>query len=408
MQNEENCKVTVIVPVYRVEKYIDRCIKSLLQQTLFEIEILCICEKEDTSYNKLLAYAKKDTRLTVIEKKNTGVSSARNVGIRVARGKYIAFVDADDWIERYALQLLYAVAEQNTAQITVYGIWPAAEPDGNRRGIFDCTPARNVRYHNNGMKALFYEQGSRPYIGNKFYNREFVVQNDFYFDESIDIGEDHLLQFQVFGKAENICFFREKLYHYDMRRTNSAMNVCQQQEVEEKNFRLLEMIMQQKRIHYKELYNREYTAWILQDYGWLVNQREAVSSANRKNKILRIREFFQELSAAQYISELPIEYQYLYERFMLWKDFMQSGGYIRMPYWEFDAYMERQAAGFYEMFSVSKGLTDRLRRVHELVVFHEIRHWAVIIPVRIVQHYKLYKARKRRIWKRESSTKSPL
>lgn len=408
MQNEENCKVSVIVPVYRVEKYIDRCIRSLLRQTLFEIEILCICEKEDDSYNKLLAYAKVDTRLTVIEKKNTGVSSARNAGLRAAKGKYIAFVDADDWIERYALQLLYAVAEQNAAQITVYGIWPAAEPDGSQRGVFDCTPVRNVQYHNNGMKALFYEHGSRPYIGNKFYNREFLVQNGFWFDESVDIGEDHLLQFQVFGKAENICFFREKLYHYDMKRNNSAMNACQQQEVEEKNFRLLEMIMQQKRTHYKELYNREYTAWILQDYGWLVNQREAVSSASRKNKILRIREFFQELSAAQYISELPIEYQYLYERFMLWKDSVQSGGYIRMPYWEFDAYMERQATGFYEIFSISKGLYDRLRRVYELVAFHEIRHWAVIIPVRIVQHYKLYRARKRRIWKRESSTKSPL
>lgn len=408
MQNEGNCKVTVIVPVYRVEKYIDRCIRSLLRQTLFEIEILCICEKEDASYNKLLAYAREDPRLIVIEKTNVGVSSARNAGLRAAKGKYVAFVDADDWIERYALQLLYTVAEQNAAQITVYGIGPAAEPDSSQRGIFDCTPARNVQYHNNGMKALFYEHGSRPYIGNKFYNREFLIKNGFWFEESIDIGEDHLLQFQVFGRAQNICFVREKLYHYDMKRSNSATNACQQQEIEEKNFRLLEMIMQQKRTHYKELYNREYTAWILQDYGWLVNQKEAVSSERRKNKILRIREFFRELSAAQYISELPIEYQYLYERFMAWKDSVQLDGYIRMPYWELNAYMAKQAAGCYETLSISKGLTDRLRRVYELAVFHEIRHWAVMIPVRIVQHYKLYRARKRRIWKRESSTKSPL
>jgi len=76
---------------------------------------------------------------------------------------------------------------------------------------------------------------------------------------------------------------------------------------------------------------------------------------------------------------------------------MQYGGYIRMPYWEYDAYMVEQATGFYETLPVSKGLYDRLRRVYEMVVFHEIRHWAVIIPVRIVQHYKLYRARKRRI-----------
>lgn len=407
MQKEEICKVSVIVPVYRVENYIDRCIRSLLQQTLFEIEILCICEKEDTSYKKLLTYAKKDSRLSVIEKKNTGVSAARNVGIRAAKGKYVAFVDADDWIERHALHLLYTMAEQSVAQITVYGIWPVAEPDGSKRGIFDCTPIRNVLYHNNGMKALFYEHGSRPYIGNKFYNREFLVQNKFWFDETIDIGEDHLLQFQVFGKAENICFVREKLYHYDMKRSNSAMNACQQQATEEKNFHLLEMIMQHKNDNYKGLYDREYFAWILQDYGWLINQREAVYSESRKNKILRIQEFFRELSAEQYISALPIEYQQLYERFMLWQDSVQFYGSIRMPYWEYDSYMTEQTVGLYQKIPAAKGLAVKLRRVYEMIVFHEIRHWVVIIPVRIVQHYKLYRARKRRIWNKQNGIKSP-
>ncbi|MFG6367360.1 MAG: glycosyltransferase [Lachnospiraceae bacterium] len=404
MQNEEICKVSVIVPVYRVEKYIDRCIGSLLRQTLPEIEIVCICEKEDSSYKKLLAYAKEDARLSVIEKKNTGVSSARNVGLRAAKGTYIAFVDADDWIERHALQLLYAIAEQNAAQITVYGIWPVAEPDSSQRGIFDCTPVRNVLYHNSGMKALFYEHGSRPYIGNKFYNREFLIQNCFLFDESIDIGEDHLLQFQVFGKAETICFIKEKLYHYDMKRSNSATNACQQQKAEEKNFHLLEIIMQHKNENYKGMYNQEYTAWILQDYAWLVNQKEVVYSQSRKNKILSVQKFFKELSAEQYISELPIEYQYLYERFMS----MRFGRYIRIPYWEYDTYMTEQATKFCQMLQVPKGLIDRLRRVHEMIVFHEIRHWAVIIPVRIVQHYKLYRCRKRLIWKRINSTKSLL
>ncbi len=395
MANKTGCKVSVIVPVYRVEKYIDRCIRSLIKQTLTNIEILCICEKEDTSYQKLLAYEQKDSRVTVIEKTNTGVSAARNAGIQAAKGKYIAFVDADDWIERYALKQLYNTAERYQAQIVAYGIWPTVEPSSDKRSIFDCTPTRNVIYRGNGIKALFYEHGSRPYIGNKFYNREFLNQHKICFDESVQIGEDQLLQFEAFGAAKNVCFVKEKLYHYDIKRSNSAMNQCeQQQKAEESNFQLLQIIMDKKREKYKSEYNKEYTLWILQDYGGLVNQKQQRISDSRKNKILAIQGYLVEIGAENYISDLPREYKYLCKRFLAYQGSQNADNYMRLPYREYNAYLAKQTLGLYQEILTSENHLNILRRLYEMIVFHEIRHWVITIPIRMVQRYKINKARK--------------
>ena len=121
MNGTTKCCVSVIVPVYRVEGYLERCIRSLRKQTLTEIEILCVCEKEDPSYQKLLLYEKTDSRIRVIEKTNTGVSAARNTGMRAAQGKYIAFVDADDWLEKDYFEKLYVPAAHYKCDVVVCG-----------------------------------------------------------------------------------------------------------------------------------------------------------------------------------------------------------------------------------------------------------------------------------------------
>lgn len=379
----ENCKVSVIVPVYRVEKYIDRCMKSLLKQTLKDIEILCICEEEDSSFQKLCDYEKADQRVRVIKKKNTGVSSARNAGIQAAKGEYVAFVDADDWIERYTLKILYTVAGRYGAQIVAYGIWPTIEPKGDKRGMFNYSPNRNVLYRGNGMKALFYEHGSRPYIGNKFYQRKFLERNGILFHEKIDIGEDQLLQFEAFDKADTICFIKDKLYHYDIKRSGSAMNTCEQQQViEDKNFKLLQIIMDQKKQRYEKRYDKEYTLWILQHYGGLVNGGGKAITDGRKTKIAAIQGYLKDLSAKKYMDDLPEEYQYICGRFLDYQ--ISDGEYeaIRMPYKAYETYMTEQADGLYEKITVAEGALEKVRRIYEAVAFHEFRHLATKVLVR--------------------------
>lgn len=383
MKNTEKYKVSVIVPVYRVEKYVDRCMNSLMKQTLKDIQIVCICEKEDGSYGRLLEYEKADNRVLVVEKKNTGVSSARNAGIKAAEGKYIAFVDADDWIERYALETLYKTAEKYSAQIIAYGIWPTVEPKGDKRGMFTYSTYRNVMYRGKGMMALFYERGSRPYIGNKFYNREFLNDNHALFDESLDIGEDQLLQFELFGKAKTVCFVKDKLYHYDIARNSSAMNSCEeQQKIVDKNFKLLEKVMAHKEEIYGNRFNREYVSWILQDFGWLVNQDVQQITEDRKKEILVIQNYLQSMSAEEHIGDMPEEYQKVCERFLKYDDSVMSYEAIAMPYKAYEAYRAGQVEGMYEKIVVNEGIFDKVKRIYEAVVFHEFRHLVVKALVR--------------------------
>lgn len=93
-------KVSIIVPVYNVEKYLAKCLDSLVNQTLKDIEIICINDgSTDNSLEILNTYAQKDSRITIIDKKNEGVSAARNTGLNISKGEYIMFVDSDDYLE---------------------------------------------------------------------------------------------------------------------------------------------------------------------------------------------------------------------------------------------------------------------------------------------------------------------
>ena len=93
-------KISVIVPVYKVEKFLPKCLESLINQTLKDIEIICINDgSPDNSLKILEEYAKKDSRIKIINQKNAGPSVARNNGMSAASGEYIGFVDSDDWID---------------------------------------------------------------------------------------------------------------------------------------------------------------------------------------------------------------------------------------------------------------------------------------------------------------------
>lgn len=108
-------KITIIVPVYQVEDYLDRCVQSLMRQTYSELEIILVDDGSvDSSPQMCDQYAKIDNRVKVIHKENGGLSSARNSGIDVATGDYIMFVDSDDYIELDTCQRLYELIDEAT------------------------------------------------------------------------------------------------------------------------------------------------------------------------------------------------------------------------------------------------------------------------------------------------------
>lgn len=116
-------KVSVIVPIYNVEKYLSKCLDSIVNQTLRDIEIICINDgSTDNSLKILKEYSKRDNRIKIINKDNAGLSAARNSGMEIASGKYIGFIDSDDWIDLDFFEKLYNSATKYDADIAVASI----------------------------------------------------------------------------------------------------------------------------------------------------------------------------------------------------------------------------------------------------------------------------------------------
>lgn len=115
--------ISIIVPVYMAEKYLNRCIESILCQTYKNFELILVDDgSPDTSGDLCDYWAGQDSRVKVIHKENGGASSARNCGLKIAKGKYIAFVDSDDWLEPNMYEQLYKLLEENKAQMAICGM----------------------------------------------------------------------------------------------------------------------------------------------------------------------------------------------------------------------------------------------------------------------------------------------
>ena len=211
---------SIIVPIYNVEAYLNDCLNSILKQSFKNFEVLCI-DDGSTDGSKILAqeFEKKDCRFKLFCKKNGGVSAARNLGLENAKGKYALFVDADDFIDRKMLKILYKKICETGADIVVFGgdTFPKVE------WIDKKMETRSVEYNNRSVTALINEVGSIPFICNKVYSLEIIRKRNLRFDERLELGEDQLFQFTVFPFAKKISFIPEKLYHYRQNRDGSAM-----------------------------------------------------------------------------------------------------------------------------------------------------------------------------------------
>ena len=129
-------KISVIIPVYKVEEYISRCIKSVVDQTYSNLEIILV---DDGSPDNCPAicdkWAEKDSRIKVIHKKNGGLSDARNAGMQIASGEFIGFVDSDDWISKEMYQLLYENMKENESDISACGVKLVWEDGAESRSL---------------------------------------------------------------------------------------------------------------------------------------------------------------------------------------------------------------------------------------------------------------------------------
>lgn len=211
-------KVSIIVPVYNVEKYLKRCLDSLVNQTLNDIEIICINDgSTDDSLDILNEYAKRDERIVVINQENSGQSVARNKGIDVAKGEYIGFVDSDDWVSEDYFEKLYNSAIQNDAEIAVGGIIRLHR--FNRRKFLSFEQETVTSDIN--LKFELCDLPEKSYVWNKIYKSSKLKEIGLKFEKGI-IFEDCIFTPQAlfyFGKLVTV----PDTYYFYWRRSNSTV-----------------------------------------------------------------------------------------------------------------------------------------------------------------------------------------
>lgn len=220
--------VSIIMPVYNVEAYISRAIESVLSQTYNEFEFLIINDgSPDKSVGIAEEYAKKDNRIKVINKTNGGLSDARNVGMTHAKGKYIYFLDSDDYIEENLIEELVVTAESNNSDVILFGYYAdyvdCNEELKNRHSVI----VQGGKYNKDTLKNISLTPELLSILGyawNKLYTKEFVDKNEALFIKGVSLIEDILFNEIILSEAENIVIIDKPLYHYIQRERTTLAN----------------------------------------------------------------------------------------------------------------------------------------------------------------------------------------
>lgn len=277
--------VSVLVPVYNVSKYLRQCLDSLVNQTLKDIEIVCVNDgSTDSSAAILEEYAAADERIVIVNKPNGGLPSARNAGLDVARGKYIGFVDGDDFADPDMYRKMYNAARADGADIVVCGGHPFPEEEKAPAWLKDTLSPRDISYRSGGIDTLFTERGAKPFLWRDLVRRELVEKNNFRLDEDIVVGEDQAFQFKIFSAAKRVTFISDKLYNYRYSRPESIMNESQYKDYGArilKHVRMIESIVGswKKELSLKDSAVRFYE-WAVDFIYWDIIRVSAVDRVN--------------------------------------------------------------------------------------------------------------------------------
>lgn len=213
--NLNSVKISIIVPIYNVEKYLQRCINSLRNQTLKDIEIILVNDgSSDNSGMICEQNAKRDNRIKVIHKQNSGVSDARNSGIEQAIGEYLLFVDPDDWCETTFVVDLYNSVIKYFADISICGY--SIDYLNNNYSIHKGLTQQKIFYKSDIAEAIYFleELGMFNVVWNKIYRKKIITQNNIFFDKEFSTGEDFLFNCEYFKHINSVAFVDSILYHY--------------------------------------------------------------------------------------------------------------------------------------------------------------------------------------------------
>ena len=202
--------VSISVPIYNTEKYLRKCLDSLVNQTLKEIEIILVNDgSTDRSESICVEYAKKDSRIKLISKNNGGLASARQAALEVAQGDYFCACDSDDWVEPTMYERLYKKALENDADIVMCDYWAEYPDKGAEKHVLNYTVKKEFDMLDDALNGKLPCQ-----VWNKLFKRSLFSKYNITWEPGINLGEDFLIMLKILQQVIKVEYLPETLYHY--------------------------------------------------------------------------------------------------------------------------------------------------------------------------------------------------
>ena len=217
--------VSVIVPVYNVEKYLEECLDSILGQTYKDLEVILIDDgSTDSSGSICDRYAEKDKRIKVIHKENGGLSDARNTGLDIINGDYVLFVDSDDLIKQNMIELLVDKMQKNNSEIVFFNAIIFYDSNKNNDHYMlsenEYPPCTGIEMFSERVRKLQWFPGVQFH----FFTTDLLRREKLRFKKGM-LYEDQLFTLSAYLNAKKVCFINESLYYYRADRFDSIMNI---------------------------------------------------------------------------------------------------------------------------------------------------------------------------------------
>lgn len=311
--------ISILVPVYNTSKYLDECIESILNQNIKDIEIICINDgSTDNSLDILNKYAKKDSRIIIIDKDNTGYGNSMNLGLKKAKGEFIGIVESDDFVSREMFEKLYTSAHDQDVDI-VKSNYYSYKNEKSKEFTFTEVLEKckyNIPFNPLENKEIFNVQGC---IWSAIYNREFLLKNNIWFNETPGASyQDISFNIKVWSCSKKVLLLKEAYLNYRIDNINSSVKspekvfcVCDEfKEVERflnerKNIKkeILDVVTNLKYKIYLENYHRLASAF---QYAFILEMSKELS--NDIDLLYKINIKNQDLENLKFISKNPHEY----------------------------------------------------------------------------------------------------
>lgn len=295
--------ISIIIPVYNVEKYLTECLESVIKQTYKNIEIICINDgSTDGSLKILNIYAQNDNRIKIIDMKNGGLSSARNAGIKAVTGEYIMFVDSDDWIDIKTCEHAINIITDYHVDIVMWSYTREYENNSIPKKIFD----KDILFNEIETKNKIYRRFFGLYdfelahpenadaivtVWGKLYKTSLIIDNNIEFVDTREIGscEDALFNIYMFKYIKNVYYSNRYYYHYRKNNVSFTTNYKNDLYLKWKNlYDLMERYIKENNLgdsFHKSLLNRKALSMI--GLGLNINNSN-LSFFNKRDELKKI------------------------------------------------------------------------------------------------------------------------